>query len=68
MLGRVLARAEVHLHAAGLEEGEDVCALFVPAPDLDGAVAAALERLGPRARAAVLPQGPLTVATVGASG
>jgi len=68
VLGRVLARAEVHLHAAGLDEGDGACALFVPAPDLDGAVAAALGRLGPRARVAVLPQGPLTVATVGASG
>ena len=44
-----------------------VGALLVPAADLDGAVAAALERLGPRAWVAVLPQGPLTVATVGPS-
>ena len=67
VLGRVLARAEVHLHAEGLDEDESAGALFVPAPDLDGAVANALERLGPRARVAVLPLGPLTVATVGAS-
>ena len=30
-----------------------------------GAVAAALQRLGPDARVAVIPEGPLTVATVG---
>ncbi len=67
VLGRVLARAEVHLHSAGLDDGDIAGALLVPAPDLDGAVAAALERLGPRARVAVLPLGPLTVATVGPS-
>ena len=67
VLGRVLARAEVHLHSSGLEDVDIAGALLVPAPDLDGAVAAALERLGRRARVAVLPQGPLTVATVGPS-
>ena len=35
----------------------------VPAADLDGAVADALARLGPGARVAVIPEGPLTVAT-----
>jgi hypothetical protein len=35
-----------------------------PAPDLDDAVSAALGRLGPGARVAVMPEGPLTVATV----
>jgi nickel-dependent lactate racemase len=64
VLGRVLARAEVHLHAGGLDERAITGALLVPAPDLDGAVAAALERLGPSARVAVIPEGPLTVATV----
>jgi len=63
----VLAWAEVHLHSSGLEDVDIAGALLVPAPDLDGAVAAALERLGRRARVAVLPQGPLTVATVGPS-
>jgi nickel-dependent lactate racemase len=64
VLGRVLSRAEVHFHGAGLEAGEIEDALLVPAPDLDGAVAAALDRLGPGARVAVIPEGPLTVATV----
>jgi lactate racemase len=65
VLGRVLARAEVHLHSAGLDAPAIEDALLVPAPDLDDAVAAALDRLGPGARVAVIPEGPLTVATVG---
>jgi nickel-dependent lactate racemase len=64
VLGRVLARAEVHLHSAGLDAAAITDALLIPAPDLDGAVAAALDRLGPDARVAVIPEGPLTVATV----
>jgi lactate racemase len=64
VLGRVLARAEVHLHSGGLDEAAIDDALLIPAPDLDGAVAAALERRGPGARVAVIPEGPLTVATV----
>ena len=68
VLGRVLARAEVHLHSGGLDEAAITDALLIPAPDLDGAVAAALGRLGPDARVAVIPEGPLTVATVAGSG
>ncbi len=64
VLGRVLARAEVHLHTGGLDERAVAAALLVPAPDLDSAVAGALERLGPAARVAVIPEGPLTVATL----
>jgi nickel-dependent lactate racemase len=64
VLGRVLARAEVHLHAEGLDKSAFPGALLTLAPDLDGAVAHALGRLGPRARVAVMPEGPLTVATV----
>jgi lactate racemase len=64
VLGRVLARAEVHLHTAGLDEQAITDALLVPAPDLDGTVGGALARLGPAARVAVMPEGPLTVATV----
>jgi nickel-dependent lactate racemase len=68
VLGRVLARAEVHLHCDGLDRASVEDALLRPAPDLDGAVAAALERLGPGARVAVLPEGPLTVAGVAGPG
>jgi lactate racemase len=65
VLGRVLARAEVHLCSDGLGEGDaGVLLSRHPAPDLDAVVAAALTRLGPRARVAVLPEGPLTVASV----
>jgi nickel-dependent lactate racemase len=66
VLGRVLARAEVHLHSAGLDASAIADALLIPAPDLDGAVTDALARIGPDARVAVIPEGPLTVATVAA--
>jgi nickel-dependent lactate racemase len=64
VLGRVLARAEVLLYAEGLDGRALAGALLTLAPDLDGAVALALARLGPGARVAVMPEGPLTVATV----
>ncbi len=71
VLGRVLSRATVHLHSAGLTEATIADALMVPAPDLDAAVVDALARIGRRGarargrpRVAVLPEGPLTVATV----
>jgi nickel-dependent lactate racemase len=64
VLGRVLERSEVQLYSEGL--GDDVIrsALLVPVRDLGTAVRAALARLGGAARVAVLPEGPLTVATV----
>jgi nickel-dependent lactate racemase len=68
VLGRVLARAEVHLFAPGLDAGSPPSALLTLVPDLDAAVAAAGARLGPGARVAVMPEGPLTVATVGTPG
>jgi lactate racemase len=64
VLGRVLQRATVLLFAEGLDGAAPASALLAPAPDLDAAVAAALGRLGPGARVAVMPEGPLTVATV----
>jgi nickel-dependent lactate racemase len=64
VLGRVLDRAEVQLFAEGLHGDALSSALFSLVPDLDGAVVAALGRLGPGARVAVMPEGPLTVATV----
>ena len=64
VLGRVLARAEVQLHADGLDGRGLPAALLTLVPDLDSAVATALGRLGPGARVAVIPEGPLTVATV----
>ena len=58
VLGRVLARAEVHLHSDGLDAAAIADALLVPAPDLDGAVGGAVAaaagahawRSSPRAR------------------
>ena len=64
VLGRVLARAEVQLHADDLDGRGLPAALLTLVPDLDSAVATALGRLGPEARVAVIPEGPLTVATV----
>jgi lactate racemase len=64
VLGRVLDRAEVQLFAEGLHRDAVSSALFSLVPDLDGAVVAALGHLGPGARVAVMPEGPLTVATV----
>jgi lactate racemase len=64
VLGRVLERAEVLLFAEGLEPDAPACAFLPSVHDLDDAVAAALRRLGAGARVAVMPEGPLTVATV----
>jgi hypothetical protein len=64
VLGRVLGRAEVLLHSDGLDEQDIRAALLVPVDDLNAAVGDALGRLGPSSRVAVLPEGPLTVATV----
>jgi nickel-dependent lactate racemase len=64
VLGRVLARGTVRLHSDGLGLDTIRGAQLVPAPDLDGAVHDALAGLGGSARVAVLPEGPLTVATV----
>jgi nickel-dependent lactate racemase len=64
VLGRVLGRAQVLLHSDGLDERDIRAAWLVPVDDLDAAVGDALGRLGPSARVAVLPEGPLTVATV----
>ncbi len=64
VLGRVLARVEVQLRSDGLDAATIADALLTPVTDLDGAVEAALGRLGARARVAVIPEGPLTVATV----
>jgi nickel-dependent lactate racemase len=64
VLGRVLARGAVRLHSEGLVPEAIRSAQLVPAPDLDEAVGDTLAGLGPSARVAVLPEGPLTVATV----
>jgi nickel-dependent lactate racemase len=64
VLGRVLERGIVRLHSDGLGADAIQTAQLVPAPDLDAAVDEALAGLGTGARVAVLPEGPLTVATL----
>jgi nickel-dependent lactate racemase len=64
VLGRVLERSEVQLYSEGLGDDAIRSALLVPVHDLGTAVRAARARLGGAARVAVLPEGPLTVATV----
>ncbi len=64
VLGRVLRRGTVHLHSEGLDVHAIRTAQLVPAPELDEAVAATLAALGRSPRVAVLPEGPLTVATL----
>jgi nickel-dependent lactate racemase len=64
VLGRVLQRAEVHLYSEGLREELVRGALLQPVTDLSAAISAAVARRGAACRVAVLPEGPLTVATV----
>ncbi|MGO8870829.1 MAG: hypothetical protein ACLQPH_05400, partial [Acidimicrobiales bacterium] len=63
VLGRVLARVEVWVHTSGVPDDVLSAAGMVPVDDLEAAVAGALGRR-PDPRLCVLPQGPLTVATV----
>jgi nickel-dependent lactate racemase len=64
VLGRVLRRAQVWLYSGGLTDAMTMDALLVPVHDLTTAVGDALAALGGPRRVAVLPEGPLTVATV----
>ncbi|HEY2215399.1 MAG TPA: nickel-dependent lactate racemase [Acidimicrobiales bacterium] len=63
VLGRVLQKAEVWLFSDGLSDDTTEDALLHPVHDLSRAVTDALARVG-GSRVAVLPEGPLTVATV----
>jgi lactate racemase len=64
VLGRVLRRAQVWLYSDGLTDDMTADALLVPVHDLTTVVADALAALGGTGTVAVLPEGPLTVATV----
>jgi nickel-dependent lactate racemase len=64
VLGRVLQRAQVWLYSDGLTDQMTAGALLTPVHDLTSAVADALAAAGGAGRVAVLPEGPLTVATV----
>jgi nickel-dependent lactate racemase len=63
VMGRVLARAQVWLHAEGLSDDEVARAFLRPVPDVARAVAEARAAAGRGSRLCVLPQGPLAVAT-----
>jgi len=63
VLGRVLRRAEVWLHAEGLTDDDIRAAYLRPVADVTDAVAEALDLAGRDARVGVLPYGPLTVAS-----
>jgi nickel-dependent lactate racemase len=64
VLGRVLRRARVWLYSDGLSDEMTTDAQLVPVHDLSTVVGDALAALGGSGRVAVLPEGPLTVATV----
>jgi nickel-dependent lactate racemase len=64
VLGRVLQRAKVWLYSEGLTDQMATDALLVPVRDLSTVVDDALTALGGSGTVAVLPLGPLTVATV----
>jgi nickel-dependent lactate racemase len=64
VLGRVVDRADVHLYSEGLSDETIREAQLTPVRDLGRAVDAVVDGLGSSARVAVLPEGPLTVATV----
>jgi nickel-dependent lactate racemase len=68
VLGRLLARAEVHLFSEGLSDRTIRSAQLAPVHDLTGVVRSELARHGRSARLAVLPEGPLTVATLAKPG
>jgi nickel-dependent lactate racemase len=64
VLGRVLQAAEVHMFSGGLTAETLRGAQLHPVSDLSAAVADALGRGAAAGRVAVLPEGPLTVATL----
>lgn len=68
VMGRVLQRAQVWLYSEGISDGVIHNALLRPVGDLSTVIGEALAALGGQGRVAVLPEGPLTVATVLASG
>lgn len=61
----IQSRARVQLHSA-LPEAVVRAALLEPCPDIGATVRAAVQRLGPGARVAALPWGPLTIPYIAA--
>jgi lactate racemase len=61
----IQARARILLHSAMSDELVRA-ALLEPCPDIAATVRAEVERIGPNARVAVLPWGPLTIPYIAA--
>ena len=62
VMGRVLSRARLLLHADGLSDEVIRQSHLEPAPDVSQSIADALADAGPGARVCALPHGPFTVA------
>ncbi len=58
---QIQRKARVYVHADGVSDAQLREAWLLPAPDVRACVAQLLEAAGPRARLAVLPQGPQTI-------
>jgi hypothetical protein len=65
VLGRVLQRAQVWMYSDGLTDADLRSAHLTPVGNLSEAVREAVAAVGGSGRIGVLPEGPLTVATVG---
>lgn len=62
----VQLQADVYLHSSLAPDSVEAAQL-IPAPDLQATIQQLLQRYGPNARVAVLPEGPLTVPYVAAT-
>jgi nickel-dependent lactate racemase len=58
-------KAQIHLHASGLDDAAVRAAHLAPCSDVAAAAERLLDELGPGARLAVLPQGPQTIPYIG---
>ena len=61
ILARILTKARVGVHTAGLTDAQLRTAHLFAVPDIAAAVGTELARLGPGAKVCVLPEGPQTI-------
>ena len=61
LLARVLGRARVGVRTATLTDAELRSAHMFAVPDIEAAVQAELDMMGPATRVCVLPEGPQTI-------
>ena len=61
LLARVLSRARVGVRTATLTDAELRSAHMFAVPDIEAAVQAELDMMGPATRVCVLPEGPQTI-------